>query len=39
VHAHLRIDLAARLRRLGLHEEPAVLDATVTHAFELFDLE
>lgn len=38
VHAHLRIELAERLQRLGLHKEPAILDVAMDHAFDLFDL-
>ncbi len=36
--AHLSPDLAARLRRLDLHGEPAVVSAVTDLAFELFDL-
>jgi glycosyltransferase involved in cell wall biosynthesis len=35
---HLSADLGARLRRLGLHEERAVLDVVTGAAFDLFDL-
>ncbi|MEP7018614.1 MAG: glycosyltransferase [Actinomycetota bacterium] len=36
--AYLNADLGARLRRLGLHQEPAVLNAVTDLAFDLFDL-
>lgn len=35
---HLHEDLGARLRRLGLDQEPAVVDVVADLAFELFDL-
>jgi hypothetical protein len=36
--AHLSADLGARLRRLDLHQEPAVVNAVADLAFDLFDL-
>jgi len=36
--AHMTADLGERLRRLGLHREPAVLEAAADIAFDLFDL-
>lgn len=36
--AHLAADLGMRLRRLGLHDEPHVINAVSDLAFELFDL-
>lgn len=36
--AHLSADLRARLRRLDLHQEPAVVNAVTDLAFDLFDL-
>jgi len=35
---HVTADLGERLRRLGLHKEPAVLEAATDLAFDLFDL-
>ena len=36
--AHLSADLGTRLRRLDLHQEPAVVNAVTDLAFDLFDL-
>lgn len=36
--SYLRTDLGARLRRLDLHREPAVLETVADLAFDLFDL-
>ena len=36
--AYLSADLGARLHRLGLHKEPAVVNAVTDLAFDLFDL-
>ncbi|HZL04057.1 MAG TPA: glycosyltransferase [Coriobacteriia bacterium] len=38
VHAHLAADLTARLRRLGLHEKPVIVERVARHAFDLYDL-
>jgi glycosyltransferase involved in cell wall biosynthesis len=38
VHVHLAVDLAARLRRLGLHEKPVIVERVTRHAFDLYDL-
>jgi glycosyltransferase involved in cell wall biosynthesis len=36
--AYLSTDLGSRLHRLGLHQEPAVVNAVTDLAFDLFDL-